>query len=390
MRKLPLAAIAWLSLAIPAAAGDLTDWNLSPAEADLDGWTAALGGLAGGTFFTASDASQEAGASLSALLLPRVTRTLDNSWEIGVRGAILAYHDRLAGDIYGNRAFEKGYLFAQTQYGRVELGQDDGAAYRLSVTGPSVDDQVAIDNASTTFFRDPATGRAFIDQFRLRAAVASSSNDAKFTYISPRWFGIQVGGSYTPYDAHGGLPFVSRGAGGPDRQTNLLEGAANYTGNLGELSYGFYAGATIGHDTDRSPGHANLTDWGLGGEADETIEGVKFAVGGAFRDSNAYAFDIANARANGTTRSWRASTTATKGPWILGFEYAAGRTDDALPEPGLDETGFEASLGYVINSNLQVTGGWQGLSFRRDTGVFFNAQPSAYLNAGFLHLRFHV
>jgi len=390
MRKLILVTVSCLVLAAPALGGGLTDWNLSPPETDLDGWTASLGGLAGGTLFTASDLSQEQGASLSAVLYPRLERTLDNGWDIGARGAILAYHDRLAGDIYGDRTWQKGYLFAQTPYGRFEVGQDDGAAYRMSVTGPSVDDQVAIDNASTTFFRDPTTGRAFIDVFRLRSPVFASANDAKFTYVSPRWFGVAVSGSYTPYDAHGGLPFVSRGHGGPDRQQNLLEGAVSYQGYWGGLSYGLYGGAVFGQNAERTEGHANLRDWGFGGEAEQSIDGLKLAFGGGYRQSNAYAFDITDARNSGATQSWRVSTTATMGPWILGFEYAGGRADNAMPEPGIDAHGFGATLGYVINSNLQFTGGWQGIAYRRDNGVFFNDAPNVTLNAGFLHLRLHV
>ncbi|HUO92158.1 MAG TPA: porin [Rhizomicrobium sp.] len=389
MRKLLLATVS-LVLASPALAEGLVDWNLSPPEADLGGWTASLGALAGGTLFTASDLVQQQGASLSVVLYPRLERTLDNGWDIGARGAILATHDRLAGDIYGNRTFEKAYLFAQTPYGRFEAGQDDGAAYRLSVTGPNVDDQVSIDNASTTFFRDPTTGRAFIDIFRLRTPVFASSNDAKFTYVSPRWFGIALSGSYTPYDAHGGLPFVSRGHGGPDRQQNLIEGAVSYQGAWNALSYGFYGGAVFGRNADRTDGHANLRDWGLGGEAEESFDGVKLAFGGGWRQSNAYAFDIADARESGHTQSWRLSTTATKGPWIAGFEYAGGRADAAMPGPGVEQHGFEASVGYVLNSNLQLTCGWQGLAFRRSSGVFFNDAPNVTLNAGFLHLRLHV
>jgi hypothetical protein len=385
-------AAGWAFVAPPASADGLTDWNISPPETEWGDWSASLGGLAGGSLFTATKPGdgQEAGASLSALFLPRLQRTLDNGWDIGARGAILAYHDRLAGDVYGNRTFEKGYLFAQTPYGRFEAGQDDGAGYRLSVTGPSVDEATAIDNASTTFFRDPASGEAFINVFRLRTPVFATSNDAKFTYVSPRWFGIELAGSYTPYDAHGGLPFISRGEGGFDRQRNILEAAANYEGDFGDVAYELYAGAAYGQDARRTPGHANLTDWGFGGEADDTLMGIKFALGGAYRQSNAYTFDIADARSSGSTRAWRISTTATMGPWIAGFEYAGGQADEAFPSPGLQEHGFGLSLGYVLNSNLQLTAGWQNLQFRRDTGLFSNGAPDADLNAGFLHLRLHV
>jgi hypothetical protein len=374
-----------------AVAGDFSDWSVSPPSFDWNDWTASLGGAVGSTAYTAiGGGSDQTGVGLSALLFPRLERELDNGWQIGARGAVLAYHDRLAGDIYGDRVFEKASLFAQTPYGRLEIGQQDGAAYRMSITGPSTDDAVAIDNASTTFFRDPATGRAFIDMFRLQAAEFASANDAKFSYTSPRWFGLQLGGSYTPYDARGGLPFISRGEAGADRQTNLLEGAANYTGNVGAVNFGVYAGAVLGRDAAQTAGHDDLVDWGFGGEADYTIDTVKLAFGGALRQSNAYAFDIADTRAAGRTQSWRLATTATQGPWILGFEYAGGTADRADPLPGLDEQGTEASLGFVVNANLQLTLGWQELLFRRDAGVFFNGSTTATLNAEFLHLRFHV
>lgn len=377
--------IAW-----PALADDLTAWNVSPASLQSNGWTASLGGLSGGSIFAASDEAGSGGANLSALLYPRLVRTLDNGWDIGVRGAILAYHDRLAGDVYGDRTFEKSYAFVQTPYGRFEAGQVDGAGYRLSIVGPSVDDAVAIDDASTTFFRDPATGRAFIDQFRIETGELASSNDAKFTYLSPEWLGVQLGGSYTPYDAHGGLPFVSRGNGGDNRQTNIFEGAANYSGYTGELSYGLYAALALAGGTMRTPGHDGLADWSLGGEADYPLDGVKLALGAAYRHSNAYAFDVSDVRSSGATDAWHVSTTLTKGPWLAGLEFAKGDADDAVTRPALDERGLEASLGYVLNSNLQLTLGWQGLRFRRDLGVFFNGSTTADLNAEFLHLRFHV
>lgn len=374
----------------PVQGAGLADWSVSPLALDRGDWSASLGGVAGGSMYAPFGPSQNFGASLSALLLPRIEDTLDNGWVVGARGALLAYHDRLAGDLYGDRAFEKGWLYVQTPYGRFEMGENDGAAYRLSVTGPNVDPSVSIDGASTSFFRDPATGHAVIDMFRLQSAVFATGNDAKFSYTSPRLDGLEVSGSYTPYDAHGGLPFVSRGTSRFDRQTGIVEGAADYQADFGALSWSAYAGAAFGHDDDRTAGHAALKDFGLGAEADERFGGVRIAFGGAWRQSNAYAFDIADARGSGETRSWRASTTATMGPWIAGFEYAGGTSDTTGALPGLHEHGLEASLGYVLNSNVQFTGGWQNLEFRRGAGDFFNGAATLDVNAAYLHLRFHV
>lgn len=384
-----------LTVAIPTAAlaDGVGDWTVSPWQAQWGDWSASLGGLAGGSFYTAAgnEPDRQGGANLAALLYPRLETTLGNGWDIGIRGAILAYHDRLAGDVFGNRTVEKAYLFAQTPYGRFEMGQADGAGYRLSIVGPSVDDAVAINNATTTFFRDPQTGHAFIDLFRLNTAELASSNDAKFTYVSPQWLGVQLAGSYTPYDAHGGLPFISRGHTDSNRQTNIFEGAATHSGDAGALSYEFYAAFATAHVDMRTPGHDGLTDWSLGGETEVPLdEDVRLALGAAYRHSNAYAFDIGDVRSSGTTDAWHVSTTLTKGPWLAGFEFAKGEADNALTRPALDERGYEVSAGYVLNSNLQLTLGWQNLRFRRDTGVFFNGSPDVEMNAEFLHARFHV
>ena len=95
---------------------------------------------------------------------------------------------------------------AQTGLGRVEIGMTDGAAYALAVTGPVVDEATTIDNANATFFRDPSTGRAFIDVFTLNSAVESSLNYAKLSYYTPRLFGMQLAASYTPSEGKDVLP----------------------------------------------------------------------------------------------------------------------------------------------------------------------------------------
>ncbi len=76
----------------------------------------------------------------------------------------------------------------------------------------------------------------------MRTGVFASRNFAKISYYSPRWFGIQVGASYTPHMAKDGLPFVSAGPHVANRQDNILEGAANYEGHFGALSLDAYAG----------------------------------------------------------------------------------------------------------------------------------------------------
>jgi hypothetical protein len=59
-----------------------------------------------------------------------------------------------------------------------------------------------------------------------------------------------------------------------------------------------------------------------------------------------------------------------------------------MPELGLN--GYQASLGYVLNKNWQITGGWQRWDYARATGLFFNGAPRLGMDAGFLHLSLHI
>jgi hypothetical protein len=387
----------WFGLALLLAAAtqanaDTLDWNLSPATANLGDWTATLGGSVSSTgYWAEQDAlSDRAGLTASALLNAQISRTFDNGWELGIHAIFLPYHDQLSGDNYGNRFFEKDYITLQLPYGRFEIGQQDGAAYTMSITGPSVDGPITIDDANVGYFRDPTTGTAFTNIFQERTGVFASANDGKLSYYTPRLYGIQLGGSYTPSETRHGLPFLGSAPQVPDRETNILEAAANYNGDIGPASLQFYSGVAIGHDDARTADHNDLLDWGTGGEIDTNAGDVKLSFGAGYRQSNAYTYDIDEAFRSGNTHSIRFSTTATKGPWIAGFEYSIARAGDEPGLPGLHETGWQPALGYVINSNLQATLGWQHLRFTRDTGVFYNGKPDVSLQAAFLHLQFHV
>lgn len=379
-----------LATAVPAAAGaSPADWSLAPLKLDLgDGWNARLGGSVDAAAYTNNQS--RTGATAYVLARPRVDKLFANGWQAGIRATLNLYHDTLSGDPYGNDVFQKVYGVVRTPYGRVELGQEDGAAYEMAITGPLVAAATAIDDARVTFFRDLASGRALADMFRIRTAVFASRNAAKMSYYSPRLFGVRIGASYTPAMVKEVVPFAGTAPHRPDRQDNLIEAAINYTGFFGATSFGAYAGFASGHDAQRTPGHDNLFDWALGGEIDQDLGAATLAVGGAWHQSNGYTFDTGQAFRTGTTHAVHASTKLTTGAWQFGFEYSKGIADAEAAMPRLDVTGYEAAIGYRINSNLQLTAGWQHQRFARDSGTFYNGTRRLDLNAGFLYLHFHV
>jgi outer membrane protein OmpU len=397
-RAILCAACAAAALAAgPAEAGDpassLTDWNVSPVNFTLAGFIGAIGADASGALYDAhqSGGIGHGGATGSLLIEPSLETVLDNAWELGFRSSILAWHDDLSGDNYGNDVFEKAYGFLQTPYGRIEIGQQDGAAYKLVLNGPTVDDPVAINDANVTFFKDPATGRALNGIFNLRSGVFDSANDAKISYYIPHFFDIQIGVSYTPNAAKGGLPWIDQGHAVADRPDNILEAGANYAGYFGQAIVRAYGGIAIANNAAPAGGHDDLRDVGLGAEVDYSLGGnTKISVGAGWRESNAYTFNVDQPFTNGDTRDWRASATLTKGPWIAGLEYDDGAADAHASLPSLKENGAEASIGYVVNSNLQLTLGWEHLHFERGSGLFYNGEPQVGGDAAFLHAGFHV
>ena len=383
-----------LAAAGPAQAG-LTDWSVTPLVSDVGEAQFSLGGDANGALFTSDQPGfpglNTDGASGALRFFPKLERSYDSGLTIGLHAAILAAHDPLATDRYGGQVFEKTFGMLQTGLGTVELGQTDGAAYRLAIAGPKVDEKVSLDDPEMTFFRDPVSGRAFDRIFTVATVVGGSLNYAKFSYYSPRLFGVQLAGSFTPSEGRDVLPFISGGPHVPDRQRNIWEMAANYSDYFGPISLGAYAGLSMGHDAAKTAGHEGLTDWALGTEADYDVnDDIKLALGGAYRESNAYAFGINSVLANGTTRAMHLSSTVTYDSWIAGAELTGGSAEGSLGAPTVGGPGYGASVGYVINTNRQLTAGWQQLRYARSAGAFYNGLPVIKMNAEYLHLDFHV
>jgi hypothetical protein len=378
-----------------AASADLLDWSVSPFTTDVGDATLTVGGSADGAVFGANQPNfpglDESGVTGAASVYANLTRSYDTGMVIGLKSVFEVFHDRLSGDNYGSDLVQKVFGTVQTGLGRVEVGMTDGVGYALAVTGPVVDGVTSLDNPNATFYRDPSTGVAFINVFAPNTAVEPTYNYAKMAYYSPRLFGAQIAVSFTPSEGKDVIPFLNSGPQVPNRQRGIWEVVANYQGSSGRLSYSLSAAIALGHATDKTPGHHGLTDWALGAQGDyDLTDDMKLSFGGAYRQTNQYAFDINNALATGDTRVLHLGTTLTKGEWIVGGEYSTGSADGSLGSPTLGEHGAEASVGYVLNTNMQITGGWQQFRYSRNSGVFYNGSSRITMDALFLHLNFHI
>src|SRR5258706_7217438 len=363
---------------------DLADaLALEPPSWEFDNTTIRLGGVAAGALFTAHQSSgfdhtsvtSEAQANIQA------QRIFDNGMVLGARSDFLLHHDAQSGDNYNSDTVEKIYVFAQTGFGRVEIGQQDGAAYTLGLVGPITNEQVTLENRNISLFRDPATGVDFGKLFQSITNVQSTSNFAKINYVSPRLLGIQIGASFTPKPVRTPLPFTGNLPNDPDQQQNIWEVAASYTGYFSSLAVGLSAGFAQGSVRNRNAAGDDLSDWALGGQLAYPVGSVKLSFGGAYRDSNAYLLGLGQVLAHARTHASHLSATAEWGSWIAGGEYSLAQANGPVD---YDITGYQLSAGYKFNDNLQFTGGWQWYDYSRNAGVFYNGSPRVRMNSGFL------
>jgi spore coat protein U-like protein len=110
-------------------------------------------------------------------------------------------------------------------------------------------------------------------------------------------------------------------------------------------------------------------------------------VGGSYRQSNAYGFNVNQTWQAGTTRAGHVSAAVTHKQWMAGLEYGNGVADSVASLPRLGLNGLEASIGYKISDSIAVSTGWQHQSYSRSSDVFFHGAPQLKMDAIYLHMK---
>jgi hypothetical protein len=374
-----MAGLAGLALFGGAAQAEVAPLVLPVGDAELS-----LGGAAEGALFAARQPGNEAQASGIVRFSPVLKRTYDSgfSWSLNTT---LQASDPLSRGRYDGDVLEKAYAETRLFVGTVRLGLTDGAAYDLSVTGPRAG--LSLDDAQTTFFADPASGRALARMFALRTPVSGSSNYAKIVVESTDLLGVQVAISFTPSEGKNVLPFLAAGPQVPGRQAAMWEGALRYSDSLGPVNWVASAGGVFARAEHKLPGQHGLVDFGFGLRGDYPVnDTLTLSLGGSWRRSNAYAFDINRAFGDATTSALDVSGGATYGNWAVVLEYGDGQTDAIAGAPRLGLAGKQASLRYAFDDSFAVSTGWQHLNYSRDIGAFYDGSRRLSLNAWFVQL----
>lgn len=171
MKKLLLASVAVSGLAFAAA----------PAHAEIE---LEVGGyFKGYGVYTDADADEAFDIIRDTELHLGGETTLDNGLTVGV-------HFEFDVDGKDSASTDESYVYFSGDWGRVNFGAEDGAAYLLQVAAPSADSNI---DGIRNYVDPTGIGAAGVLDYDLDPAGKAD----KFTYLSPIFSGFQVGASYT-------------------------------------------------------------------------------------------------------------------------------------------------------------------------------------------------
>lgn len=149
--------------------------------------------------------------------------TADNGIEYGVNVELNAG----AGD--GSNADEAYAFIDSGSWGRVEMGDQDDATDRMHIAAHEIlVGRAGADGDAADFI---AFGGTAIDS----PGVDSTSDDTKISYFSPRFAGIQVGGSLTPDSGETSGGAATADADNDGNFENVIGLAVNYKGKFDDL-----------------------------------------------------------------------------------------------------------------------------------------------------------
>lgn len=312
---------------------------------------------------------------------------LDGGGEIGARVALdLDYSthvDTFLNDAGRSDILEEAWLYWDSRFGRLQAGLMDGAADVLGLTVPSVSSAIRVDNPEVYLLAFPCSEAVFIcsstsgfpgslfnpNGMQLRSDVHGSDNFLKIMYVTPVFDGIRIAISYTPDSTR--YPGELFGTNEFNEQENIIDIAANYTGSVGDVDLALSIGYVFGDNANnQSPGFlGDLEDFG----AAVKLGYREWTAGVAYRQTNVagggpvvHGLFTSNVFEDAYTDVWSYGLMYESGPWAASVNYIT--MTEELPFNEQEGSGLQFALGYSINENFRITGGYQRYEFGADFG----------------------
>ena len=254
-------------------------------------------------------------------------QTLDNGLEIG--GEI-----QVEGQQASAEQIDEQYIFINGSFGRLEIGTDNGAGYRMhyglksngvGIDENDVDEWIAGSNSA----------------LRTTSQTTSYDDDQnKITYFSPRVSGFQIGASFVPEDDVNASEGAAAGGKEVDavRDTGFILGA-NYVTSVADMSIK----ASVGY-----------ADAGGGVAGNETAfsTGIQLGFGG-FTASFAYG-EHEDDTAVSDENVFGASLAYNAGPAGVSIAYIRGEDSDSNDEQDAIELGASYAVGPGVSAKTSL------------------------------------
>lgn len=307
MKKLLLCSAAALGVALSAA----------PAAAQID---VTVGGHSK-NYIGWLDQDEATGSDVRSFDMLRHSELHVNAQGTADNGLVYGFQVELnvdAGD--DDNTVKESYVYLSSNFGRINLGSEDGANYLLQVAAPSADSNIDGIRQWINPVNYDAAGLAALDGVGIDYANDATGQAEKITYLSPVFSGFQFGASYTPDvsddDASGLVGFndVTTVA-GDTRLGDAYEAAARYEGVFNNV--GFAVGAGYTHVDQEASSTAvsaldDLNQWNVGLDLDIGA----FGIGAVYTETN----NLAGAD-GADADTWVVGVDYTTGPFQFGASY---------------------------------------------------------------------
>ena len=248
---------------------------------------------------------------------PRII--LDNGLKFGAR-------IELEGATVGDQ-IDENYAYIEGSFGRLEIGEDDNAAYKMGYGAPDVT-FVNINSGSDTDWLPFAAAFGTTTTF-----ISVEGDSTGIRYFSPRMAGFQVGVSYARDANRSGVDSQQdRDAEG--ELFDIIGLGANYVNTFGDFNIAVSGGYTTGSVTGGEDPDAWSTGLNLGFGG--------FTVGGSYAEWD-------NQRDG--MKTFDVGVSYATGPWGVSFTYVRGELDTDGGE--IDK--FLLGLDYKLATGVRLS-----------------------------------
>ena len=260
--------------------------------------------------------------------------TLDNGLTVGA-------HIEAEADEGDGFSINESYIYAAGSWGRINFGDEDGAAYLLQVAAPSADDNI---DGIRQFINPSSTITTIGSVGRLDYANDATRENDKITYLSPVFNGFQAGVSFTPDLS------VSRALAG-----NSSDDTININGSLYELAVRYEAtfntvgvilGAGYTHgsiENNAAVTQEGLDEWNVGADFDIGA----FGIGAIYTENNNSSSDEQQ------NETFVIGGDYTTGPYKFGVSYLNNQQDQFTDS---DLQRYTAGVIYTYGPGMSLRG----------------------------------